>query len=220
MTEPKLRILLVDDHKMIREGIKTFLEYNDTYEIVAESDDGQDAVEKQQQYHPDLIIADIAMPVLNGIEMTTQIRSKDEKVKIIALTMLNENHHIKQMMRAGANGYLLKNCTEDELNTAITRVMDGNIYYAQEVTDIILRDTAAKPDPKKRLTREIPLTSREKEVLHLICKEYSNAEISDELFIGMRTVDAHKRNLLEKTGCKNVAGLVIYAMERDLFDDL
>ncbi|UXP31727.1 response regulator transcription factor [Reichenbachiella agarivorans] len=220
MSKEKIKILLVDDHKMIREGIKAFLVDNEDYHVIGEAADGAIALQMFQHLSPDLILVDILMPELNGIDLTTAIRLENHQVKIIALTMVSENHHIKQMMKAGANGYLLKNCTEKELNDAITEVMKGNTYYSKEVTDIILRDATKQLDPKKRLSLEVPLTTREQEVLHLICKEYSNAEISDELFIGMRTVDAHKRNLLEKTGCKNVAGLVIYAIERELFDDL
>ncbi|PIB35478.1 DNA-binding response regulator [Reichenbachiella sp. 5M10] len=220
MSQDKLKILLVDDHKMIREGIKTFLDDNTSYEIVAEAADGKEALESYTNAQPDVVIADILMPEMTGIEMTEKIREYDAEVKILALTMLSESHHIKQMMKAGANGYLLKNCTEEELYEAISAVVAGKTYYSHEVTDIIVHDSNKRPDVKQRLSLEIPLTSREQEVLHLICKEYTNAEISEELFIGMRTVDAHKRNLLEKTGCKNVAGLVVYAIERDLFDDL
>ncbi|UXX78519.1 response regulator transcription factor [Reichenbachiella carrageenanivorans] len=219
MTTP-INILLVDDHKMIREGIKSFLEDHPTYVISAEAQDGKEAIAKYDKRQIDLVITDILMPEMDGIALTTELVRLNPEVKIIALTMLNENHHIKQMLKAGVYGYLLKNCSEEELIHAIGSVVDGNKYYSKEVTDIIMNDLSKDKKPKQRLSVEIPLTPRELEILHLICKEYSNQEISDALFIGMRTVDAHKRNLLEKTGCKNVAGLVVYALERALFDDL
>lgn len=219
MTTP-IKILLVDDHKMIREGIKSFLEDHETYVISAEAQDGKEAIAKYDKRQIDLVITDILMPEMDGIELTTELVRLNPDVKIIALTMLNENHHIKQMLKAGVYGYLLKNCSEEELIRAIGTVVEGNKYFSKEVTDIIMNDLSNDKKPKQRLSIEIPLTPRELEILHLICKEYSNQEISDELFIGMRTVDAHKRNLLEKTGCKNVAGLVVYALERTLFDDL
>ena len=216
----KTKILLVDDHKMIREGIKSFLEENDQIEIVGEAKNGVEALQIYESKEVDVVITDILMPVMDGIELTQKIIEGDKDAKILALTMLNESQHIRQMMKSGALGYLLKNCTEEQLNDAIKAVLQGKKYYSSEVTDILMNAENPNLTPKTRLTVEIPLTTREKEVLHLICKEYSNKEISDELFIGMRTVDAHKRNLLEKTGCKNVAGLVVYAIERNLFDDI
>ncbi|MGL1888042.1 MAG: response regulator transcription factor [Reichenbachiella sp.] len=220
MPNEKLKIVLIDDHKMIREGIKSFLVENDSYEIVGEAADGIEGLQLIEEVSPDLVLTDILMPNMNGIEMTEKLFEEERNVKVVALTMLNENQHIKQMMKAGASGYLLKNCTEDELNEAITEVVAGNTYYGDDVKDTILNMVASKPSAKTRVSYEIPLTDRELEILHLICKEYTNKEISDELFIGMRTVDAHKRNLLEKTGCKNVAGLVVYSIERNLFTDL
>ncbi|MFY0626683.1 MAG: response regulator transcription factor [Reichenbachiella sp.] len=216
----KTKILLVDDHKMIREGIKSFLEDNLDYEIVGEGKNGIEAIELYKSKEVDLVIADILMPVMNGMELVEELLKIDANAKIIALTMLNERQHIKQMMKLGASGYLLKNCTENQLNDAIKSVMKGEKYYSSEVTDVLMNSDTNTVKVKSRLSVEIPLTNREIEVLHLICKEYTNKEISDELFIGMRTVDAHKRNLLEKTGCKNMAGLVVYAIERNLFDDL
>lgn len=220
MKVSKIKILLVDDHHMIRAGIRTFLDENESYEVVAEATNGKEAIELFGSQQPDIIIADIMMPDLDGITMTTKIRKLSNTVKIIALSMLSESYHIKQMMKAGANGYLLKNCTEVELDEAISKVMAGETFYSTSVMQNLILDENKRPEVKQRLSHEIPLTTRELEILHLICKEYSNAEISEKLYIGMRTVDAHKRNLLEKTGCKNVAGLVMYAVERQLFDDL
>lgn len=220
MTTNQIKILLVDDHKMIREGIKSFLEEHDKYNVCLEAENGLDAIEKYESDQVDLIITDIMMPEMDGIDMTIELLKQYPDIKIIALTMLNENHHIKQMLKAGVMGYLLKNCSEEELISAIDMVMSGNKYYSQEVTDIIMNDLSGDKKPKQRLSVEIPLTARELEILRLICKEYTNKEISEELFIGMRTVDAHKRNLLEKTGCRNVAGLVVYALERRLFNDI
>ncbi len=135
--------------------------------------------------------------------------------------MLDEGHHIKQMLAEGAMGYLLKNCSEDELMNAIRTVHEGGTYYSTEVTNIIINNIRkVNPKSTSRLITDTPLTEREKEVLHLILKEKSNIEIADTLFISVRTVDAHKRNLLDKTGSVNVAGLVLYAVDRQLFDDV
>lgn len=216
----KIQILLADDHKMIREGIKTFLEDHKDYEVVAEAKNGIEALEQYKSNEIDLVITDILMPIMDGIKLTEELVKLNPDAKIIALTMLNERQHIKQMMKIGAKGYLLKNCTEDQLNIAIKSVLNGEKYFSTEVTEVLMSAENSTVKLKSRLSVEIPLSKREVEVLHLICKEYTNKEIADELFIGMRTVDAHKRNLLEKTGCKNTAGLVVYAIERNLFEDI
>lgn len=135
--------------------------------------------------------------------------------------MLNENHHIKKMVNAGASGYVLKNCDEEEIKKAIKTVMEDGTYYSPQVTETIMSSLGKKKTKSSSpYINEFPLTDREKEVLELIVKEYSNQEIADKLFISLRTVDAHKRNLLEKTGAKNTAGLVMFAINNQLFDDI
>lgn len=153
---------------------------------------------------------------MDGITLTQKIKEMNPEQKIMALTMMGENQHIKHMLSAGVNGYILKNSDKSEILQAIDTITNGDNYYSNEVTRIIMDSMTGKKKPQQRLTLETPLTSREKEVLKLIVKEYSNQEIADELFISTRTVDAHKRNLLEKTGCKNVAGLVVYALEHNI----
>ena len=215
-----IRIILVDDHKLIREGLKSFIEKGNEIEVLAEAANGKKALELLSEIEVDVIVSDIAMPEMDGLEFVKKVKTGDPDQKILALTMMNEGHHIKQMLGAGANGYVLKNCTEEEFTQAIKMVARGDSYYSPEVTEVIMDNLNRSKKPKQRLTYEIPLTSRENEVLHLICKELSNQEIADHLFISVRTVEAHKRNLLEKTGCKNVAGLVVYALERSLFEDI
>ena len=214
-----IRIILVDDHSMIREGLRSFLE-EDEITVVAEAKNGVDALEKLEQIEVDVVVSDIMMPEMDGIELAKQIREKYPNLHILALTMMNESYNIKKMLGAGALGYLLKDCTQDELIQAIKTVAQGKNYYSGEVTQIIMEGFGGKPKEKSRVVHEIALTDRELEILHLICKEKTNSEISEELFVSLRTVEAHKRNLLVKTGCKNVAGLVLYAVERNLFDDL
>ena len=214
-----IKILLADDHSMIRQGLKAFLDKNN-FEVLAEAKNGKEALELLKDNEVDVLVTDIMMPEMDGIELCKQVTTVYPQINILALTMMNENYNIKKMLGAGAKGYILKDCTQDELRIAIETVHQGRNYYSQEVTDIIMEGLSAQPAPKQRLVNEIPLTKRETEILHLICKEKSNVEIADELFISNRTVEAHKRNLLDKTGCKNIAGLVLYAVERKLFDDL
>ncbi|WP_075590505.1 response regulator transcription factor [Labilibacter marinus] len=215
----KIKILLVDDHMMIRQGLKSFLE-PELFEITAEANNGKEALQILEEKNIDVLVTDIMMPEMDGIELCAQVTADFPQLKTLALTMMNESHHIKKMLNAGAKGYILKDCTQDELRQAITKVNEGQNYYSSEVTNIIMEGLTPQPTPKKRLVTEVPLTKREKEILHLICKEYSNQEIAEQLFISARTVETHKRNVLEKTGCKNAAGLVLYSLERKLFDDL
>ncbi|WP_044211306.1 response regulator transcription factor [Flammeovirga sp. OC4] len=214
-----IKLILVDDHIMIREGLKSFL-HQDQFLIVGEANNGQEALELLKQNEVNVVVTDIMMPEMDGIELSKAITKEYPEVQILALTMMNENYNIKKMLSAGAKGYVLKDCTQDDLRNAIKTVAQGKSFYSSEVTNIIMEGLSSVPSSKKRVSSEIPLTGREKEILHLICKEYSNQEIADELFISTRTVETHKRNLLEKTGVKNVAGLVLYAIERKLFDDL
>ncbi|MGW8123025.1 response regulator [Roseivirga echinicomitans] len=218
----KIKIFLVDDHKMIRDGIKFYLDEDERFEIVGEANNGQEAlsmINKDSNF--DVLVTDIVMPSMDGIELVKNlIQGATLEYKILALTMLSETQHIKKMLNYGIQGYILKSCGEEEIKKAITEVAAGNTFYSQEVTTIIMNNLRGEKTRGSRMAVDIPLTKREREVLHLIVKEYSNQEIADELFISVRTVDAHKRNLLEKTGAKNMAGLAIYALEKRFFDDV
>lgn len=216
----QINILLVDDHAMIREGLKSFLQDEADFNIVGEAGDGTECLQFLETQSTDIVLSDLNMPRMDGLELNKQLKEKHPDIKVIALTMMGESQHIKQMLADGALGYLLKDCGQDELINAIRTVYAGGTYYSPEVTNIILNNIRKVKPTSDRLVTEIPLTEREKEVLHLIIKEKSNQEIADELFISIRTVDAHKRNLLDKTGSKNVAGLVLYAIDKQLFDDI
>ncbi|PIQ47557.1 MAG: DNA-binding response regulator [Cytophagales bacterium CG12_big_fil_rev_8_21_14_0_65_40_12] len=215
----KVRVFLVDDHKMIRDGIRFYLDDDDRFEIVGEANNGQEALAKIGDQEFDVLVTDIVMPQMDGIELVKNIISGPTfNFKILALTMLSETQHIKKMLNYGIQGYLLKSSGEEEIKKAILEVAQGETYYSKEVTTIIMNNLRGEKAKGSRMALEVPLTPREKEVLHLIVKEYSNQEIGDELFISVRTVDAHKRNLLEKTGAKNVAGLALFAIEKRLFE--
>lgn len=216
-----IRIVLVDDHKLVRDGIRSQLTNGDhPYQIVAEAANGVEALEVLKNVEADLVIMDINMDLMDGISCTEKIGRLYPHLKVLALTMLNENLHIKQMLKAGASGYLLKNCEENDLKNAINTIYEGGTYYSSEVTRVIMNSFSGQKGNSSKKGERIPLTRRENEVLQLILKEFTNKEIAEELFISLRTVDAHKRNLLEKTRSKNVAGLVLYAINHQLFDDL
>ena len=213
--------MLVDDHKLIRDAIYSYLDQDKEFDVVGQVSNGVEALEFLEQTSVDVVMMDINMPVMDGVDCAKEIVKRWPDVKVLALTMMSDNQHIKQMMNAGAVGYILKNCTEEEVKDALRTVYNGDTYYSSEVTETVMQNMMKrKPLKKSHLVVDIPLTEREKEVLRLIIKEYTNQEIADELFISPRTVDAHKRNLLEKTDSKNVAGLVLYAIDKQLFEDL
>jgi DNA-binding NarL/FixJ family response regulator len=215
-----IKVFLVDDHKLIRDGIKAHFEDDDRFEIVGEASNGQSALELLKDTEADIVLMDINMDVMDGIECTAKINELYPDIKILALTMLDENQHIKEMLKAGAVGYLLKNANEQEIKQGIISVSEGQPFYSPKVLNTVMSSLTSTISKKKksRFEPSIPLTEREKEVLVLIIKEFSNQEIADNLYISKRTVDAHKRNLLEKTGAKNVAGLVIFALNNGIIN--
>jgi len=216
-----MKILLVDDHKLIRDALISYMDDDDEFDVVDEAGNGQEALILLKTIKVDVVMLDISMPVMDGIVCAQEIRNLYPDIKVLALSMMNDNQFIKQMLAAGALGYILKNSGEEEIKKALRKVNDGESYYSAEVAETVMQNMMKGGIKRSnKLVVDLPLTSREEEVLHLIIKEYTNQEIADELFISTRTVDAHKRNLLEKTGSKNVAGLVLYAIEKNLFEDL
>lgn len=214
-----IKVLLVDDHRLIRDGIRFYLEKEGhDITIVGEANDGKQALIflEKNPAKVDIMLTDISMPEMNGVELATEVNKNFPSVKIIALTMIKDSQYVKQMLQAGASGYLLKNAREKEIVDAVKTVYKGESYYAQEATKAIM-DFMSK---KKQDSDVVAISKREKEVLRLIIDELSNQEIADKLFISIRTVEAHKRNLMEKTGSKTLAGLVKYAISNFLFEDL
>ncbi len=215
----KINILLVDDHDIVRDGICALLEDEIGFNIIGEAQNGQEAVDicAEQEKKIDFIIMDISMPEMNGIEATQEIKETHPDIKILALTMMDEDQHIRQMIEAGASGYILKSSNRQELIDAITAILDGKHYFSDDATRSVMMDLVKSPT-KKQSGDPAQLTDREKEVLEFIVKEHTNAEIAEKLYISPRTVDAHRRNLLQKTGAQNTAGLVTYAIKHELVD--
>ncbi len=209
------KILLVDDHDMIREGIKSYFVTNDSYEVAGEAANGKEALELYQENKYDLILSDINMPEMDGMELIKNIKSTNPDQRILVLTMLNDIAHIKKLIATGINGFVLKNSPKTDIMDAVESIMNDKDYYSKDVYDALVHNIS-KRKPTQRLTHETELSTREKEVVELIVLEHSNQEIADKLFIGIRTVETHKRNILEKTGCKNIAGLVMYAIEKGI----
>ena len=210
-----MNILLVDDHSIIRSVLGDFLRRSLKCTL-KEASNGIEGLKMWEAESFDLVLTDVNMPHMDGIEMSKQIISKDKKARIIALSMMDDSVSIKKMLKAGARAYVLKEGDTIELLSAINKVMKDENYYSPAVTETIMSTLMGS----KKSAINVDLTKRELEILQLIFKEYANQEIADQLFISLRTVETHKHNILEKTGAKNLAGLVKFAIREKLFDDL
>jgi len=210
----KIRVLLADDHSIVRKGISLVLENDDQIEIVGQASDGKEALEMVEQLAPDVLVADISMPEINGIELTKRINDQDLSTNILVLSTHFEEEYILKSFDAGASGYLPKDADEDEVISAIHTIASGEVYYTPKVSQILAQSVIKKN--KKELGENKELTEREIEILQLVVDGLSNKEIADQLFISVRTVDTHRRNLMEKLEAKNTAELVRKAFEKKL----
>jgi DNA-binding NarL/FixJ family response regulator len=215
-----IKILLVDDHQIIREGIKALLHNHKDFLIIGECDDGNEVDEFLKNTLADVVLMDINMPQMDGIQCTELITKKYQDIKVLALSMHNEERFISRIIEAGAYGYVLKDSGKKQLVEAIMAVSQGENYYDKEVTSILM-SRYMKNTPDKQKTKKVilpELTPREIEILKLIAEELTNVEISEKLFISQRTVDTHRRNLLQKLGVKNTVGLIRYAFQSGLIE--
>ncbi|UCC97263.1 MAG: response regulator transcription factor [Phycisphaerales bacterium] len=209
------KVLLVDDHALIREGLRSLLEKQPEIEVVADVDDGRKAFELTRELSPDIVIMDVTMPRLSGIEATRQITAEFPGVKVIALSIHSKRRFVCDMLSAGAAGYILKECLFDELVQAIEAVAAGNRYLSPRVTDMVVDDYV------KRLSSgvESPLTSltgREREVLQLVAEGKSTKQIALELYVSTKTIEANRRQIMEKLDVHSVAELTKYAIREGL----
>ena len=213
----KIRVMIADDHKIFRDGIKSILEKGKDMEVVEEAAKGSEVIEKVSKASIDVIVLDIDMGKPNGIEIAEIISKEYPDINILILSMMGLHDFIIQALEKGAIGFILKNAGKDEMLSAIRTVAKGDSYFSKEVSAILI-EHLNKPRATRKRIADIPLSARELEVLKLIVQENSNPEIAEKLFISIRTVDTHRRNLLEKLGVKNTAGLVKYAIQKGLID--
>ncbi len=214
----KLRIMVTDDHPFFRDGIRQMLTESGMFSVVDEATNGKEALDKLKENNYDLVIMDIKMPVMNGIEATREIKQNYPGVKVLAMSMFDEQPYIVKMMKAGAKGYLLKNAGKEDLLNAIAKIAGRDTYFSKEVSDImmshIIEGTLLQTASDEPLN--VSLTKREKDIIRRIAEEQTNVEIGEALGISPRTVDTHRRNLLQKLKVKNTAGLVRFAMINNL----
>ena len=205
-----IRIMLVDDHKVVKNGVESILTNNPKYQVEAFASNGKEALEILQHKTVDIILMDLNMKEMDGITCTRKISLLYPNIKVLAFSMQGDDQSIKKMMAAGAAGYLFKDCEESELTHAIESIINTGKYYNSNVTKTLYGTVAENTKGEKTLTK------REKEVIKLVLKEYTNKEIAEHLGISHRTVEIHKRNLLAKTGSRNIAGLVIFAIKNGM----
>ena len=212
---PELSILLVDDHQLVLEGVRTLLRPDTGLRVVATANSGPEALKKLCA-HPaiDVAVVDLHMPLMAGPELIGLIRQQFPRVRVLALSMDYDLASVQEVLAAGGTGYLLKNLLGPELSTAIRRVAEGNTYFSPEVGSLLLNQLPRPGHPAAPPVAH--LTPREIEILHLIAREESNLRIADQLHISERTVETHRKNILTKTGCKSMVGLVQYALRQKL----
>jgi DNA-binding NarL/FixJ family response regulator len=217
MLKNRIKVVIADDHQIFIEGIKALLKDDDKVVVVGEAADGEDLLDLVASKDADVILMDINMPRLNGIEATKKIRLKFPKVKVLSLTMVEDAHRISEMMKAGAAGYLLKTSGKAELINAITNVKNGERYLSSEVSKKLI-DSVLNENQGHQMSndRSPQITNREKEIIRLIIREMTNEEIARHLNNSPMTIITHRKNLLRKLGVKNTAGLVKYAMQHGL----
>jgi DNA-binding NarL/FixJ family response regulator len=213
-----IRIILVDDEILFRKGISFLLGRETNIEIIFEASNGDELIsflQNNKNNHPDIIIMDLKMPIINGVEATKIIRKEFPELKIIALTSYDSKSFVANMIDVGAVSYLIKNATPQELLTTIKEVASKGFYYTDYVMKIIQADVLTNKRTKSNFDSNF-LSPREIEVLKLICIQKSTVEIAEQLFISPRTVEGHRNNLLLKTESRNIAGLVVYAVQNEL----
>jgi len=200
----RIKVIIADDHQLFREGLVNLLANSDEVEIVA----------KAEKYMPDLILMDIGMPIINGVEATQILHSKHPELKIIALSMHSDKHYIKGMLEAGASGYLLKNSTYNQLLDAIKTVYGGKKYLSEQITDVLIDNYLGKNEVLPVKAPE--LTDREFEILKLYAEGKSAKEIAKQLFVSTKTVGTHKQNIMEKLHLKSTVEMAKYAIKNGI----
>ncbi|MBI5409564.1 MAG: response regulator transcription factor [Nitrospirae bacterium] len=210
-----LRIILADDHKIMREGLRTLLEKQDDFLIIAEAGNGRTTVKLAEEHNPDLVVMDTVMPDLNGIEATRQIIARNPKIKIIALSMHSDKQFVMQMLKAGASGYILKDCAFKELVYAIQSVVDGYIYLSPRINTILLKERVFE-HKEVNASAFAALSNREREVLQLIAEGRSTKEIAETLFVSVKTIETHRQQIMSKLNIHSIAGLTKYAIREGL----
>ncbi len=211
----KVKVLLADDHKIFRDGLRTLIEKETGMEVIAEAENGRKAIKLAEKMAPNVIIMDVSMPDMNGIEATRKIVSAMPDTKVIALSMHSDRRFVLGMLEAGASGYLLKDCAFNELAAAIRQVTTGNTYLSPRIADVVVKGYLNKGGESSSDNRSL-LTSREREILQLIAEGLSTKEIAAHVYLSIKTVETHRRNIMEKLDMYSIAEITKHAIREGL----
>jgi len=209
-----IRILIADDHQLFREGIVNLLSASPQIEVVAQAENGQEAIEKAKKLKPDIVIMDIGMPILNGVDATRILYEELAETRVMMLSMHSDKFYVKKALEAGAYGYLFKNCTYDQLIEAVNSVSRGKKYLSDKITEVLIEDYLSKDEDVSR--DEQRLSERESEILKLMADGKSAKEISELLFISVKTVGTHKQHIMEKLNLRTTADIIKYAIKKGI----
>lgn len=214
--EDKKRIFIAEDQTIVRDGLRALLSSNPNLEVVGEAEDGRELIRNIEEYNPDLILMDLSMPRMNGMEAIKEVKKLLPDTKILVLTIHKTEEYILPVLKAGADGYVLKNDTQSELMTAIKSVLEGKSYLSPGVSQKVIEGYVEGSKIVKTKSSWDTLTQREREILKLIAEGYKNREIADDLCISIKTVVKHRANLMEKLDLHNVSALTTFAIEKGL----
>lgn len=206
----KHRIIIADDHTLFRQGLKMILEDIENLEVIADVANGKELIEITREFLPDLIIMDINMPLVNGIEASKTILQENPEMKILVVSMYGDEQYYNSVIENGVKGFILKDAENTELRIAVNSILSGKTYFSQELLLKLIRN--------RKNSDQISLTQRERQILEFICKGMNTNEIATKLFLSERTVENHRASLLDKTGCRNSLSLVLYAFRNNLVD--
>ncbi len=214
----EIRLLLADDHAVVRSGLRMLLQAQPDMKIIGEAETGQEAIRRVAELRPDVVLMDIEMPGMNGIEATRRIKAEAPQAAVLALTMYEDDQYFFEMLRAGASGYVPKRAAPDELVSAIRAVSRGEVFLYPSLAGRLVQDYLLRGRPEEQEPATDDLTAREQEVLKLIAEGLSNNEIADRLVISAKTVDRHRENIMRKLNLHNRVDLVKYALRKGLID--
>jgi DNA-binding NarL/FixJ family response regulator len=212
----KHTVIIADDHSILREGLCALLSHTPDLEVIAEAENGQDAIDKARQLQPQLVLLDLSMPVINGTEAIRAIKQRTPEIKIIALTVHKSEEYVRTALDAGADGYVLKDDSSNDLLTSIRNVMDGKTHLSPGICDKVINGFLNRPGKPQSMRSRDQLTQREREVLKLIAEGNKNRRIAERLSVSVKTVEKHRANLMKKLNLHGVSALTVYAIDNGL----